>query len=209
MQSKCKQCSLFAIGAVLFIPLAFCLQIFWSSQALAEPDAPKGYEEAEKEPEQQEMQESLSQLQARAQELQQEIASIREKALDNNPELEDLLRDLVLIRNEVMQENLKQEDMDQEELQALEEKLKHPESSSNSRADLEERKKQMFEKYKKAELRTARNDKVQEAREKFYSKLLEASKKQDQDIQQKLQQLQKLQHQLRYVKEEAQPENQR
>ncbi len=207
MRNKTGSLKLSAISLTLLTALIFMLQAFWSpSQLLAEANGPPaGYEQAEKDPGQQEMQKSVARIQSRIQKLQEEIAALRERALDNNPELESLLQELVLTRNEIMTENMAQEDLHPEDLADIDDQLQDPDISDQKKTRLQQQRKEMFLDYKKAEIRTDQNEQVQELRQKFYSRLLAATQEENPDAEQMLQELERLQHQLRFAKQEAVP----
>lgn len=165
-----------------------------------------GYQEAERNPDQQEMKKNVAQMQERAQQLQQEIAEIRNKAMDKNPGLEDLLKELVLTRDEIMSENLAREDVEMKRLEAIDKKLKNKDSSPEKKNKLQQEKKNIYRAYKKAEYRTENNKKVRELREKFYTELMEAAKKEDPKAEEMLNELNRLRHQLNFARPEALPE---
>lgn len=165
-----------------------------------------GYQEAERNPDQQEMKNDVAQMQKRVQQLQQEIAEIRDKAMDNNPELEDLLKELVLTRDEIMTENLARENVEMERLEAIDKQLREEEINSEKKSELKQEKKNIYRAYKKAEYRTEQNQKVQNLRENFYSELMEAAKKENPEAEEMLNELNRLQHQLQFTKPEASPE---
>lgn len=164
---------------------------------------PPGYQHAEKDPDPEEMQKSIALMESRALQLRREIAEIRDAAFADNPELDALLRELVLTVDSVMTRNLEQEGVDAEQLKQIEKQLQDPETTTTRKNQLEEKKKNAFVGYKKAEMRTEQNQTVQKLRAEFYTKLLETSKKINPDAEKMINELDKLQHQLRFVKPEA------
>lgn len=196
-----KSCiSIFTVFIFLFCPTLG----FAGDQK--QEEGPAGYVQAEKDPSADEMQKSIAQIEDRVEQLQQEIAKIRDKALNNNPELESLLRELVLTRNDVMHQNLAQQDVDPEELKTINTQLQDQELSEEKKAKLQENKKNLFIAYKKAEIQTDQSEQIQKLRKKFYSQLLEAAQKENPHIQEKLEELQRLQHQLKFAKKDSLPE---
>ncbi|MDZ7759032.1 MAG: hypothetical protein U5L00_02085 [Desulfovermiculus sp.] len=191
-------------GLFLLLGLSlFLLPIGSQAEEHKEEAGPPGYVRAEEDPGQDEMQQSVIRIQTRVRQLQDEIAQIRDQALNNNPELENILRDLVLTRNEVMTRHLAREDVNQEEIQKITAQLQDSEISAQKREELEKKKKEAFLGYKKAEMRTQQNGTVQEMRNKFYSQLLESAEKENPKIKDKLEELHRLQSQLRFAKQEA------
>ncbi len=177
------------------------------SGAKTDPDIP-GYGPADKNPDPDEMAESIERMESRALELQEEIAAMRNHAFDNNPELDILLKELVITTHTIMTENLEREEVDLDRLQNIEEQLQDPEISSERRQQLKQEKEKAFLGYKKAEMRTEQNETLRELREEFYTKLLAAAKKENPDAEKLLNELDILQHQLRFIKPEAMPEKQ-
>lgn len=177
------------------------------SDVKTEPDIP-GYGPAEKNPGPDEMAESIERMESRALELQEKIAAMRNRALDNNPELDILLKELVITTHTIMTENLENEEVDLERLEHIEAQLQDPEISSERRQQLKREKEKAFLGYKKAELRTEHDETLQQLREEFYSKLLAAAKKENPDAEKLLNELDILQHQLRFVKPGAMLEKQ-
>lgn len=167
-----------------------------------------GYGHAENNPDRDEMRRSIARLESRALELQQEIVKMRDNALDNNPALDILLKDLVLTTDTVMSRNLEKENVDLEQLQLIEKQLQDPEISPERKAQLEQKKRKAFLGYKKAEMRTDRDETLGKLREEFYTKLMAASKKENPNAEEILEELDIIQHQLRFVKPEAMPEKQ-
>lgn len=172
-----------------------------------DPDIP-GYGPAEKNPDPDEMAKSIERMESRALELQEKIAAMRDRAFDNNPELDLLLKELVVKTHAIMTENLQREEVDLERLQHIEEKLQDPEISSERRDQLKQEKEKAFLGYKKAEMRTENNETLRELREEFYEELLDAAKKENPDAEKLLNELDILQHQLRFIKPAAMPEKQ-
>jgi hypothetical protein len=212
--------SLYARTGDLLI-LAFllgALLVFGSTPALAQdsesPSAEKAanstelkeFEPAAPEPSVAEERQSIAKLQERVEKLEQKLATIRDKAMDNNPELETKLKDLVMTRNEALQNNLKDSNVDMERLKELQKNLENEDLKQAERNKLEKEFKDMFLGYKQAEMKTNRNETVRNLRKDFYDDLLKAFKEQNPEAEKLISELSRLKHQLRYAKDEAMPQ---
>ena len=165
-------------------------------------DVPAGYEPAEKDPDKAEMQNDLRRLQKRVRDLEEQIAEIRDRAMDNHPELEDMLRQLVLTRNQVLTEQLARQNLDIQRLEEIDQQLRDPQISAEKKEELQQQQKKLIVAYKKAEVRTAQNKEVRQLREKFYTELMAAAKKENPNAEEMLEEMTRLRHQLQYARPE-------
>ncbi|MCF8035830.1 MAG: hypothetical protein K9K62_03040 [Desulfobacteraceae bacterium] len=149
---------------------------------------------------------NIERMRSRVRVLQAEIAEIRDNALDNNPKLEELLKKLVLTRNEIMEKNLERKNVDMQRLEEIEKQLQDATISPEKQKDLEKERMQMILGYRIAEKRTAQNETLKELRERFYTELMKAAKKENPAAEKKLDELNMLKHQLQFVDPEVLPE---
>jgi len=170
-------------------------------------ELPEAYEPAEPDPSLQEERQSIAKMRSRIKELEQKIATIRDNALDNNPELETKLKDLVVTENEVLKKNLDKENIDMQKLQKLHTSLESEDLEETEKQKLEKEFKQMYLGYRRAKMRTQRNETVQKLRQDFYSDLLEAFKAENPNAEQLIREKNRLEHQLKFAKEKVLPKD--
>ncbi len=155
-----------------------------------------------------EAKENIERIRSRVQELQAEIAEIRNQALDKHPELERMLKKLVLTRNEIMEKHLDRENVDFQRLEEIGKQLQADEIPPEKAEALKQEQKQLVLGYRKAETRTAQDETLQELRENFYTELMRAAKKENPDAEKMLDELNMLRHQLQLANPATMPDGQ-
>ncbi len=143
-----------------------------------------------------EAKQNIERIISRVQQLQAKIAEIRNNALDKHPELEKMLKKLVLTRKEIMGTHLEQENVDLQRLEEIGKKLQDNGIPPEKTKTLKQEQKKLVLGYRIAENRTAQNDELQELRKNFYTELMEAAKKENPNAEKMLDELNMLQHQL-------------
>jgi len=153
-----------------------------------------------------EARENIERIRSRVQRLQAEIAEIRNQALNKHPELEKILKKLVLTRNEIMQTHLEQENVDLQRLEEIGKQLQNDGLPPEKSKALKQEQKEIVIAYRIAENRTAQDEKLQELRKNFYTKLMKAAKKENPDAEKILDELNMLRHQLQLTNPTALPD---
>jgi len=167
-----------------------------SGVALAEPDGKTAAGISQDTSAPSEAKENIERIRSRVQQLQAEIAEIRNQALDKNPELEKMLKRLVLTRKEIMENHLDQENVDLQRLEEIGNQLQDDGIPPEKTKALKQEQKRIVLSYRLAENRTAQDETLQELRKNFYTELMKAAKKENPDAEKMLDELNMLRHQL-------------
>jgi len=143
-----------------------------------------------------EAKENIERIRSKVQQLQAQIAEIRNQALDKHPELEEMLKKLVLTRNEIMETHLDKENVDLQRLEEIGKQLQDDGIAPEKTKALKQEQKQIVLSYRIAQNRTAQDETLQELRKKFYTELMKAAKKENPDAEKMLDELNMRRHQL-------------
>lgn len=198
------QCKGWLSGAVVMgVGVLFCLaQPVWAQEA-AEPQEAEQSKSLTGETPESSPEMTRQKLIQRFQSLQEELSEIQQQAMEENKELEQEQQDLQAMIRQNMESNMADENVDVQRLQELQTKLQDKELEEAQKASLEQEYKKQINAYQRARAKTARDKDVQQEQEAFRDSMLSAMNEVDPKTDKIIQELQMIQHQMRYLKQSA------
>lgn len=153
--------------------------------------------------------ENQAEVQAKAQQLQNELIEIQRQALDKNPELRDQGEALEEMITELMVENGADPEQDTQRLIELQQQAQDPSVDDTQRQDMAMEFQQIQQNLIMARERAAADQKVQEEQLQFQTAMLEAMQEEDPRTEQLLAEMREIQlQQQRQLQEHFQQQQQ-